>query len=80
DLLKEGALLPARRNKTQIDASGIDEAEGRVIAGPARGNRVISKKDRETVPHHEAPHTIVALVLNDARVVHKLTTVPPGPA
>ncbi|KRN20311.1 ATP-dependent Zn protease [Secundilactobacillus similis DSM 23365 = JCM 2765] len=80
NLLNEGALLAARRNKTQIDASDIDEAEDRVIAGPAKRNRVISKKERETVAYHEAGHTIVGLVLNDARVVHKVTIVPRGRA
>ncbi|MCT3396800.1 ATP-dependent zinc metalloprotease FtsH [Lentilactobacillus hilgardii] len=80
NLLNEAALLAARRNKTKIDASDIDEAEDRVIAGPAKRNRVISKEERETVAYHEAGHTVVGLVLNDARVVHKVTIVPRGRA
>lgn len=80
NLLNEAALLAARRNKKEIDASDIDEAEDRVIAGPAKRDRVISKKERETVAYHEAGHTIVGLVLNDARVVHKVTIVPRGRA
>lgn len=80
NLLNEAALLAARRNKSQIDASDIDEAEDRVIAGPAKRNRVISKEERETVAYHEAGHTVVGLVLNDARVVHKVTIVPRGRA
>lgn len=51
-----------------------------MIAGPAKRDRVISKKERETVAYHEAGHTIVGLVLNDARVVHKVTIVPRGRA
>ena len=78
NLLNEAALLAARRNKKEIDASDVDEAEDRVIAGPAKRDRVISKKERETVAFHEAGHTIVGLVLNDARVVHKVTIVPPA--
>lgn len=80
NLLNEAALLAARRNKKEIDASDVDEAEDRVIAGPAKRDRVISKKERETVAFHEAGHTIVGLVLNDARVVHKVTIVPRGRA
>ncbi|WP_461240732.1 ATP-dependent zinc metalloprotease FtsH [Paucilactobacillus sp. N302-9] len=80
NLLNEAALLAARRNKKQIDAADLDEAEDRVIAGPAKRDRVISKKERETVAYHEAGHTIVGLVLNDARVVHKVTIVPRGRA
>ncbi|KRN01504.1 ATP-dependent Zn protease [Levilactobacillus senmaizukei DSM 21775 = NBRC 103853] len=80
NLLNEAALLAARRNKTQIDASDLDEAEDRVIAGPAKKDRVVSPQERKTVAYHEAGHTIVGLVLNDARVVHKVTIVPRGRA
>ena len=80
NLLNEAALLAARRNKDQIDRLDMDEAEDRVIAGPAKRDRVISKQERETVAYHEAGHTIVGLVLNDARVVHKVTIVPRGRA
>lgn len=80
NLLNEAALLAARRNKREIDATDVDEAEDRVIAGPAKRNRVISDKERQTVAYHEAGHTIVGLVLNDARVVHKVTIVPRGRA
>ena len=80
NLLNEAALLAARRNKNQIDASDMDEAEDRVIAGPAKRDRVVSPEERRTVAFHEAGHTIVGLVLNDARVVHKVTIVPRGRA
>ncbi|BDZ29965.1 ATP-dependent zinc metalloprotease FtsH [Lactiplantibacillus sp. WILCCON 0030] len=80
NLLNEAALLAARRNKKQVEASDLDEAEDRVIAGPAKHDRVVSKQERETVAYHEAGHTIVGLVLNDARVVHKVTIVPRGRA
>ena len=80
NLLNEAALLAARRNKTEIDASDVDEAEDRVIAGPAKRDRVVSPQERKTVAFHEAGHTIVGLVLNDARVVHKVTIVPRGRA
>lgn len=80
NVLNEAALVAARRNKTVIDASDIDEAEDRVIAGPAKRNRVISEKEREMVAYHEAGHTIIGLVLSDARVVHKVTIVPRGRA
>ena len=80
NLLNEAALQAARRDKKEIDASDIDEAEDRVIAGPAKHDRVISKHERETVAYHEAGHTIVGLVLNEARVVHKVTIVPRGRA
>ena len=80
NLLNEAALLAARRNENEISAADVDEAEDRVIAGPAKRDRVVSPKERETVAYHEAGHTIVGLVLNDARVVHKVTFDPRGRA
>lgn len=80
NLLNEAVLLAARRNENEISAADVDEAEDRVIAGPAKRDRVVSPKERETVAYHEAGHTIVGLVLNDARVVHKVTIVPRGRA
>lgn len=80
NVLNEAALVAARRNKKVIDASDIDEAEDRVIAGPSKKDRTVSQKERELVAYHEAGHTIVGLVLSNARVVHKVTIVPRGRA
>ncbi|WP_057873107.1 ATP-dependent zinc metalloprotease FtsH [Loigolactobacillus rennini] len=80
NLLNEAALVAARRDKKAIDAADVDEAEDRVIAGPAKRDRVISKKERTMVAYHEAGHTIAGLVLSDSRVVRKVTIVPRGRA
>ena len=80
NVLNEAALVAARRNKKVIDAADIDEAEDRVIAGPSKKDRTVSQKERELVAYHEAGHTIVGLVLSNARVVHKVTIVPRGRA
>ena len=80
NVLNEAALVAARRNKSVIDASDIDEAEDRVIAGPSKKDKTVSQKERELVAYHEAGHTIVGLVLSNARVVHKVTIVPSGRA
>ena len=80
NVLNEAALVAARRNKSVIDASDIDEAEDRVIAGPSKKDKTVSQKEREMVAYHEAGHTIVGLVLSNARDVHKVTIVPRGRA
>ena len=80
NLLNEAALVAARRDKTAIDKLDVDEAHDRVIAGPAKKDRAISEKERKMVAFHEAGHTIVGMVLSDARVVHKVTIVPRGRA
>ena len=80
NVLNEAALVAARRNKSIIDASDIDEAEDRVIAGPSKKDKTVSQRERDLVAYHEAGHTIVGLVLSNARVVHKVTIVPRGRA
>ncbi|WP_408008893.1 ATP-dependent zinc metalloprotease FtsH [Pseudalkalibacillus sp. A8] len=80
NLLNEAALVAARHNKKKIDMEDIDEATDRVIAGPAKKSRVISQKEKNIVAYHEAGHTIIGLVLDNAEVVHKVTIVPRGQA
>ncbi len=80
NLLNEAALVAARQNKKKIDMEDIDEATDRVIAGPAKKSRVISQKEKNIVAYHEAGHTIIGLVLDNAEIVHKVTIVPRGQA
>ncbi|MFC7687640.1 ATP-dependent zinc metalloprotease FtsH [Ureibacillus sp. GCM10028918] len=80
NLLNESALVATRRNKKKIDMLDIDEATDRVIAGPAKSSRVISKKERNIVAFHEAGHVVVGLTLDQAEKVHKVTIVPRGQA
>ncbi|SCT35294.1 ATP-dependent zinc metalloprotease FtsH [Staphylococcus caeli] len=80
NLLNEASLVAVREGKKKIDMRDIEEATDRVIAGPAKKSRVISKKERNIVAHHEAGHTIIGMVLDEAEVVHKVTIVPRGQA
>lgn len=80
NLLNEAALVAARRDKKKIDMDDIDEATDRVIAGPAKKSRVVSKKERNIVAYHEAGHTVIGMVLDEADMVHKVTIVPRGQA
>ncbi|CAG9623426.1 ATP-dependent zinc metalloprotease FtsH [Sutcliffiella rhizosphaerae] len=80
NLLNEAALVAARQDKKSIDMLDIDEAIDRVIAGPAKKSRVISQKERNIVAYHEAGHTIIGVVLDEADMVHKVTIVPRGQA
>ncbi|KRN14373.1 M41 family endopeptidase FtsH [Lactobacillus gigeriorum DSM 23908 = CRBIP 24.85] len=80
NVLNEAALVAARRNGNEITASDIDEAQDRVIAGPAKTDRLISEKERRRVAFHEAGHSICGLVLSDSRTVRKVTIVPRGRA
>ncbi len=80
NLLNEAALLAARENKRKITMLEIDEAVDRVIAGPQKKSRVVSKKERRIVAFHEAGHVIVGYYVPNADTVHKVTIVPRGQA
>lgn len=80
NLLNEAALVAARTDLKKINMASLEEAIDRTIAGPSKKNRVISKKERGIVAHHEAGHTVVGVKLENADMVHKVTIVPRGQA
>ncbi|MCM3715809.1 ATP-dependent zinc metalloprotease FtsH [Alkalihalobacillus oceani] len=80
NLLNEAALIAARNDQTKISMIHVEEAIDRVIAGPAKKSRVISKKEKNIVAWHEAGHTVVGVKLENADMVHKVTIVPRGMA
>ncbi|MCH8985189.1 MAG: ATP-dependent zinc metalloprotease FtsH [Acidobacteria bacterium] len=78
NLINEGALLAARRSADEITMADLEESIDRVIAGPERKNKVISKKEREITAFHEAGHALVGFALPNADPVHKITIIPRG--
>ena len=80
NVMNEAALLAARQNQPTITNSMISEAVDRVMMGPAKKSRVIPKKDREVVAHHEAGHCVIGMILNSAEQVTKVTIIPRGEA
>lgn len=80
NVLNEAALLAARKHEREIDASHIDEAIDRVMAGPEKRSRVVSEPERRLVAFHEAGHAVVGYFLQTDNTVHKVTIVPRGMA
>ncbi len=80
NLVNEGAILAARRGKKKITMAELDEAVDRVIAGPERKSRVISKKEREIIAYHEAGHALVAHLLPQADPPYKVSILARGMA
>lgn len=80
NMVNEGAILAARKNKKTINSTDLQEAIERVILGPERKSRVISPKERKVTAYHEAGHAVVGHVLPNADPVHKITIIPRGMA
>ncbi|HEV2148744.1 MAG TPA: ATP-dependent zinc metalloprotease FtsH [Longimicrobiaceae bacterium] len=80
NLLNEGALLAARRDKPAVTMREIDDAVDRIVAGLEKKNRLINDKERTIVAYHEAGHAIVAERVPTADPVHKISIIPRGVA
>lgn len=80
NLVNEAALLAARHDKESVTMTELQEAMERVIAGPEKKSKVMSKRDKEITAYHEAGHAILALVIPGADPLHKVTILPRGMA
>jgi len=78
NLVNEAALLSARRGKKRLEMPEFEEAIDRVIAGPERRSRIISKKEREIIAYHEVGHALVASKIEGSDPVHKISIIPRG--
>jgi len=78
NLMNEAAILAARENKKQIGQQHLYESVEKVMLGPERRSRVISKKEREITAYHEAGHALTAASLKDSDPVHKISIVSRG--
>lgn len=79
NLVNEAALLAARRNKTEVTQPELEESIERVMAGPERKSRVISKKEKEIVAVHESGHALLTLLLRGTTdQLHKVSIIPRG--
>lgn len=80
NLVNEGAILAARRNRKQIGQSEFEESIIRVIAGPERKSRLINENEKRIIAYHEAGHAIVIASLPEADMVQKISIVSRGMA
>jgi len=75
NLVNEGAILAARRNKKAIGQPELEEAIERVVMGPERKSRLISAEEKRIIAYHEAGHAVVANAIPEADPVQKVSIV-----
>ncbi len=78
NIVNEAALLAARKSKEAVEMADIEEAIDRVVAGLEKKSRLMSKKEKEIVAHHESGHAIVASLLPNADPVRRISIIPRG--
>lgn len=80
NVINEATLLSVRENSNKITLAILDEAIDRVMSGPAKKTRVITKEEQTMVAYHEAGHAVVGIKIPSASKVQKITIVPRGDA
>ena len=78
NLVNEAALLAARRDKTSVTMTDLEEAVERVIAGLEKTSRLIQEDEKLRVAYHECGHALVACSLPNTAPVHKVSIIPRG--
>ncbi|WPB54538.1 ATP-dependent zinc metalloprotease FtsH [Mycoplasmopsis verecunda] len=80
NVINESVLLSIREGTNVITRDQIDEAIDRVMAGPAKKSRTITKEELTMVAYHEAGHAVVGIKVPGGNKVQKITIIPRGQA
>ncbi len=80
NVVNEAALLAARADKEAVEPVDMEEAIERVIAGPQKKSRIMSKHELQVIAAHEVGHTLVARLTDHSDPVHKVSIIPRGQA
>ncbi|HEU4453723.1 MAG TPA: AAA family ATPase, partial [Longimicrobium sp.] len=80
NLVNEGALLAARRNKDMVYMADLEDAKDKVMLGAERRSLVMKEEERRLTAYHEAGHAICAMKVEGNDPLHKVTIVPRGRA
>ncbi|MDD5527234.1 MAG: cell division protein FtsH, partial [Candidatus Omnitrophica bacterium] len=78
NLCNEAALLAARFNKDAVEQSDFEKSVERVLMGPEKKSRLMSKKEKEITALHEAGHALLSLLLPEVNQLKKVSIIPRG--
>jgi len=80
NLLNEGALTAARKNKNQVEMIDIHEAKDKISFGRER-RQLMDDEDKRMTAFHEAGHALIAALLYKKKIkLYKVTIIPRGRA
>lgn len=79
NLLNEAALLAARRKKSLIGMTDIEDAFIKVIAGPQKKSRPMKEREKRNTAYHESGHAMIAYLLG-LDPVQQISIIPSGSA
>jgi cell division protease FtsH len=80
NLVNEGALLAARRNKRFVTMAEFEDAKDKLMMGAERRTLGISEEEKKLTAYHEAGHALLAIKMQASDPIHKATIIPRGRA
>src|SRR5215217_665436 len=80
NLVNEGALMAARKNRRMVLHIDFEEAKDKVMMGAERRSMAMNEEEKKLTAYHEGGHAIVAMNVPLSDPVHKATIVPRGRA
>lgn len=80
NLINEGALLAARRNRRTVSMAELEEAKDKVMMGSERRSMVMTDEEKRLTAYHESGHAVVAFHSPASDPIHKATIIPRGRA
>jgi cell division protease FtsH len=78
NLCNEAALLAARNNKDSVEIIDFEKSVERVLMGPEKKSRIMSKKEKEITSIHESGHSLLSLLLPEVSPLKKVSIIPRG--
>ena len=80
NMVNEAALIAAKANKTKVEQADFEAAKDKVMMGTERKSMIFSRQELVNTAYHEAGHTLIAKMVENADPVHKVTIIPRGRA
>ena len=80
NLLNEAALIAARKSKSLIGESDIDDAMIKITVGTQKKKNKIKDSEKRKTAYHEAGHAILAHLLPTQDPVRQISIIPSGNA
>ncbi len=78
NLINEGALLAARKNKRVVSMIDFEEAKDKVMMGTERRSLAMTDEEKRLTAYHEAGHALVGHYSPASDPIHKATIIPRG--
>jgi len=78
NLVNEGALLAARRNKRFVTMAEFEDAKDKLMMGAERRTLALTEEEKKLTAYHEAGHALLAVRMEGSDPIHKATIIPRG--